>query len=149
MNYYLECFCQMIDYYSGFPRIRNHFFGYSLLFSNNSLLFYSLFYMKIEICFLYKGVSYSREPAVSHLVDRYTYPLPQGFINYLAWSTSRRSPLKESVGGLTLFRSYLFKFLSTVGSISFNSCSCWGTIFQVYTRSKPSSFYLFALGPLK
>ena len=43
--------------YSGFPRIRNHFFGYSLLF-------YPLFYMKNEICFLYKGVSYSREPAV-------------------------------------------------------------------------------------
>ena len=40
MNYYLECFCQMIDYYSGFPRIRNHFFGYSLLFLNNNLLFY-------------------------------------------------------------------------------------------------------------
>ena len=39
--------------YSGFPRIRSHFFGYSLLF-----------YMKIEICFLYKGVSYSWEPAV-------------------------------------------------------------------------------------
>ena len=51
-------------WYSGLPRIRNHFFGYSLLFSNNSLLFYPLFYMKIEICFLYKGVSYSREPAV-------------------------------------------------------------------------------------
>ena len=40
-------------------------FGHSLLFSNNSLLFYPLFYMKNEICFLYKGVSYSREPAVA------------------------------------------------------------------------------------
>ena len=119
MNYYLECFCQMIDYYSGFPRIRNHFFRYRLLFSNNSLFFYSLFYVKIEICFLYKRVSYSREPAVSHLVDRYTYPLPQCFINYLMWSTSRRSPLKECVGSLTHFRSHLSKFLSTVGSISF------------------------------
>ena len=119
MNYYLECFCQMSNYYSGFPRIRNHFFGCSLLFSNNSLLFYSLFYMKIEIYFLYKGVSYSREPAASHLVARYTYPLLQCFINYLLWSTSRGSPLKESVGGLTLFRSHLSKFLSTVGSISF------------------------------
>ena len=109
---------------SGFPRIRNHFFGYSLLFSNNSLLFYSLFCMKIEICFLYKGVSYLREPAASHLVDRYTYPLPQCFINYLMLSTRRRSPLKESVGGLTLFRSHLFKFLSTVGSISFKFFSC-------------------------
>ena len=43
--------------YSGFPRIRNHFFGYSLLFLNNSLLFYQLFHMKIEICFSYKGGS--------------------------------------------------------------------------------------------
>ena len=119
MNYYLECFCQMTDYYSGFPRIRNHFFGYSLLFSKNSLLFYLLFHMKIEICFLYKGVSYLREPTVSHLVDRYTYPLPQCFINYLMWSTSRWSPLKESVGGLTLFMSHLSKCLSTVGSIPF------------------------------
>ena len=110
MNYYLECFCQMIDYYRGFSRIRNHFFRYSLFFSNNSLLFYSVFYMKIEICFLYKGASYSWEPAVSHLVDRYTYPLPQCFINYLMWSTSRRSPLKESVGSLTLFRSHLSSF---------------------------------------
>ena len=110
----------MIDYYNRFPQIRNHFFGYSLLFSNNSLLFYSLFYMKIEICFLYKGVSYLWEPAVSHLVDRYTYPSPQCFINYLTWNTSRRSPLKESVESLTLFRSHLSKFLSTVGSISFN-----------------------------
>ena len=57
-------FAQSEDLYSGFPRIRNHFFVYSLLFFNNSLLFYPLFYMKIEICFLYKGVSYSREPAV-------------------------------------------------------------------------------------
>ena len=32
-------------------------FGYSLLF-------YPLFYMKIDICFLYKGVSYLGEPAV-------------------------------------------------------------------------------------
>ena len=114
-----ECFCQMIDYYSRFLRIRNHIFGCSLLFSNNSLLFYSLFYMKIEICFLYKGVSYLREPTISHLLDRYTHPLPQCFINYLMWSTSRRSPLKESVGGLTLFRSHLSKFLSILGSISF------------------------------
>ena len=53
-----------IRLYRGFPRIRNHFFGYSLLFSNNGLLFYPLFFMKIEICFLYKGVSYWREPAV-------------------------------------------------------------------------------------
>ena len=52
--------------YSGFPRIRNHFLGYSLLFLNNSLLFYPLFYIKVEICFLYKGVSYLREPAVNH-----------------------------------------------------------------------------------
>ena len=117
-------FCQMIDYYSGFMRTRNHFFGYSLLFSNNSLLFYSLFYVKPEICFLYKGVSYSREPAVSHLVDRYTYPLPQCFINYLMWSTSRRSPLKESVVSLTLFRSHLSKILSTVCSISIKFFSC-------------------------
>ena len=43
--------------YCKFPHIRNHFFGYSLVFSNNNLLFYPLFYMKIEICFLYKGVS--------------------------------------------------------------------------------------------
>ena len=34
--------------YSGFPRIRNHFFGYNPLF-------YPLFYMKIEVCFLYEG----------------------------------------------------------------------------------------------
>ena len=47
------------------------------------------------------------------------------------------SPFKESVGGLTLFRSHLSKFLSS-----------WGTISQVYICSKPSSFYLFALGPL-
>ena len=112
----------MTDYYSGFPRIRNHFFRYNLLFSNNSLLFYSLFCMKIEIGFLYKGdflfagtrcTSFGRQ-------IRYTYPLPQCFINYLMWSTNRRSPLKESVEGLTHFRSHLFKFLSTVGSISFN-----------------------------
>ena len=49
---------------SWFPQIRNHFFKYSLLFSDNNLLFYPLFYMKIEICFLYKGLSYSREPTV-------------------------------------------------------------------------------------
>ena len=29
-------------------------FGYSLLFVNNNLLFYALFYVKIEICSLYK-----------------------------------------------------------------------------------------------
>ena len=45
----------------------NNFLGYSLLFSNNSPLSYLLFYMKTEICFLYKGVSYSREPAVKSL----------------------------------------------------------------------------------
>ena len=50
--------------YSKFPRLRNHFFGNNLLFSNNTLLFYSLFYMKIEICLLYEGVSYSRELAL-------------------------------------------------------------------------------------
>ena len=50
--------------YSGFSQIRNYFFRHSLLFSNDILLFYLLFYMKIEICFLYKGVSYSREAAV-------------------------------------------------------------------------------------
>ena len=44
--------------YNRFPQIRNHSFGYSLLFSNNSLLFYPFFYMKMEICFLYKGLSY-------------------------------------------------------------------------------------------
>ena len=54
------CLVDQLLSYSGFPRKRNHFVGYSLLFLNNSLLFY----MKIEICFLYKGVSYSREPAV-------------------------------------------------------------------------------------
>ena len=81
--------------------------------------------MKIEICFLYKGFNKnSWEPAVSHLVDRYMYPLPQCFINYLMWSTSRRSPLKENVGGLTLFRSHLSKFLFIVGSIFFKFFSC-------------------------
>ena len=50
---------------------------------------------------------------------------------------------------LTLFRSHLFKFLSNVGSISFKFLSCWGTVSQVYVRSKPSLFYLFALGPLR
>ena len=110
-------FFQMVDLYSMFPQIRNHFFGYSLLF-------YSLFYVKIGICFLYKGVSYLREPAVSHLVDRYTYPSPQCFINYLMWNTSRRSPLKESVESLILFRSHPSKLFSTVGSISFKCFSC-------------------------
>ena len=38
---------------------------------NNSLLFYSLFCMKIDICFLYKGVSYSREPAVFSHHDQF------------------------------------------------------------------------------
>ena len=57
-------FCQ-IDYYSGFLRIRNHFFGYSLLFSNNSLLFYSLISMKIEICFLYKGFLFTGTCCIS------------------------------------------------------------------------------------
>ena len=45
--------------YSRFPHTRNHFFGYSLLFSNNSLLFYPLFYMinlfLTEGGFLYVG----------------------------------------------------------------------------------------------
>ena len=36
------------------PAIKKPLFGYILLFLNNNLLFYSLFYMKIEICFLYK-----------------------------------------------------------------------------------------------
>ena len=45
-------------------------FGCSLLFLinsmflNNSPLFYPLFYLKVAICFLYNGVSYSQEPAV-------------------------------------------------------------------------------------
>ena len=37
------------------PANKEQLFRNSLLFSNNSLLFYPLFYMKIEICFLYKG----------------------------------------------------------------------------------------------
>ena len=62
---FLDDMCSInYDGYNWFPQIRNHFFGYSLLFFNNSLLFYPLFYMKIEICFLYKGASYSREPTV-------------------------------------------------------------------------------------
>ena len=62
---------RLVSIYSGFPQIRNHFFMYSLMFSNNSLLFYQLFYMKIEICFLYKGVSHSREPAVVITIAEY------------------------------------------------------------------------------
>ena len=54
-----------------------------------------------------------------HLVATNTSTSLQCFINYLMWSTSRGSALKESVGGLTLFRSHLSKFLSTVGGIFF------------------------------
>ena len=46
----------------GLQYIRNNFFGYILLFSNNSLLFY----MKIEICFLHKVVSYMRESTLGY-----------------------------------------------------------------------------------
>ena len=70
--------------YSRFPQIRNYFFRYSLLFSNNSFLFYSLFNMKIEICCLYKGVSYSRELAVlnpKHLVVLSADLISQSSIN--------------------------------------------------------------------
>ena len=54
-----------------------------------------------------------------HLVARSTSTSLQCFINYLMWSTCRGSALKESVGGLTLFRSHLSTFLSTVASIFF------------------------------
>ena len=54
---------------------------------------------------------------VSHLVARYTIPLIVCFIHYFMLSTSSGSPLKESIRGLTLFRSHLSKFLSTVGRI--------------------------------
>ena len=53
---------------------------------------------------------------VSHWWQDTPYPLFECFVNYFMWSTSRGSPLKESVGGLTLFRSHLSKFLSTAGS---------------------------------
>ena len=76
--------------YSGFPRIRNHFFGYSLLFLNNNLLFYPLFYMKIEICFLYKGVSYLREPAVIQLIRLKKVVLETGPEACLGNNTSKR-----------------------------------------------------------
>ena len=96
------------------------------------------------------GLFLSNDLLFSHLVARCMYPLLQCFINYLMWSTSRGSPLKESAGDLTLFRSHLSKFLSTVGSIFFHFfLSCGGAISQVYVRSNPGSFYLFALGPLK
>ena len=54
---------------------------------------------------------------VSHLVANTPYPLFECFINNCIWSTSRGSPNKESVGGLTLLGSRLSKFLSAVGSI--------------------------------
>ena len=51
-------------------------FQHSLLFSNNSLLLYSLFYMKIEICFLYKGVSWTNHGCYASLaVFFYHIPL--------------------------------------------------------------------------
>ena len=68
---------------------------------------------------LLSGMFLSNDLPLSHLVARYTYPLLQCFINYLMGSISRRLPPEESVGRLTLFRSYLSKFLSTVGSIFF------------------------------
>ena len=46
------------------PAHKKLLFDYDILFSNNSLLFYPLFYMKTEICFLYKVVSCSPEPVV-------------------------------------------------------------------------------------
>ena len=56
---------------------------------------------------------------VSYLVARYTITLYFDvlLITALVWSTSRGSPLKESVGDLTPFRSHLSKFLTAVGSI--------------------------------
>ena len=54
---------------------------------------------------------------VSHREKDTPYPLSECIINYFMWSTSRGSPLRESVGGLTHFRSHLSKFLSAVGSI--------------------------------
>ena len=68
---------------------------------------------------LLSGMLLSNDLLLSHLIARYTYPLLQCFINYFMWSTSRGSPLKESVGGLTLFRSHLPKFLSSVSTIFF------------------------------
>ena len=62
---FLDDICSInYDGYNWLPQIRNHLFGYSLLFLKNSLLFYLLFYMKIEIRSLHKRVSYSREPTV-------------------------------------------------------------------------------------
>ena len=43
-------------------------------------------------------------------------------------SASRGSPPKESIGGLTLFRSHLSKLLSAVGSIFQILCPLEGTI---------------------
>ena len=67
------------------------------------------------------GMSLSNELSsmllkVSHLVARYTVP----YLNVLlitSYGVQTGSPLKDSVGGLTLFRSHLSKLLSTVGSI--------------------------------
>ena len=71
---------------------------------------------------LLSGMFLSNDLLLSHLVARYTYPLLQCFFNYLMWSTSRGyllKSVKECDGGLTLFRSYLSKFLSTVGNTFF------------------------------
>ena len=54
---------------------------------------------------------------VSNLVARYTISFILMFYQLLHLEYKQGSPLKESVGGLTLFRSHFSKFLSAVGGI--------------------------------
>ena len=85
--------------YSWFPQIRNHFFRYILLFSNNSLFFYLLFYVKVEM-FLIQRVSCSRETAV---------------LQYSKNSNSRFQVIPSHGNPQmrwTLFDCYLFKYCS-------------------------------------
>ena len=61
-----------------------------------------IFLLKASGMFLSNELSSLLLP-VSHLVARYTIPLVEHFINYFMWSTSRGSPLKESVDGSDTF----------------------------------------------
>ena len=68
------------------------------------------------------GMSLSNELSsvllkVSHLVARYTVSFICKCYQLLHVEYKQGSPPKKSVGGLTLFRSHLSKFLSAVGSI--------------------------------
>ena len=63
------------------------------------------------------GMFLSNELSLSHLVATYTVPFISILYQLLHVEYKQGSPLKESVGGLTLSRSHLSTFLSTVGSI--------------------------------